>query len=83
MLSEMLIFFSNLLLQSAPGVSPFPTSSAPMEKRDYTISELIETEKNYIDVLNMIKTHFLKPLSECIFVSEEEVKCIFFCIEVI
>ncbi|XP_035216160.1 protein vav-like isoform X3 [Stegodyphus dumicola] len=34
----------------------------PVEKRDYCIKELIETEKNYIEALNMIIKHFMRPL---------------------
>jgi len=36
----------------------------PIEKRDYCIKELVETEKNYCDALLMIITHFMKPLSK-------------------
>ncbi|XP_054717331.1 protein vav-like [Uloborus diversus] len=36
--------------------------SLPVEKRDYCIKELIETEKNYIEALNMIIKHFMRPL---------------------
>lgn len=32
------------------------------EKRDYCIRELLETEKNYVDALNMIIRHFSRPL---------------------
>lgn len=41
-----------------------PASQAvlPVEKRDYCIKELIETEKNYIEALNMIIKHFMRPL---------------------
>nr|KAG5712459.1 hypothetical protein BaRGS_011433 [Batillaria attramentaria] len=34
----------------------------PKTKRDHCIKELIDTEKNYVDVLQMIVTHFIKPL---------------------
>ncbi|RWS24881.1 protein vav-like protein [Leptotrombidium deliense] len=34
----------------------------PIEKRDYCIKELVETEKNYIEALNMIVRHFMRPL---------------------
>lgn len=34
----------------------------PVEKRDYCIKELVETEKNYYDALNMIIKHFMRPL---------------------
>ncbi len=36
----------------------------PIEKRDYCIKELVETEKNYCDALLMITTHFIQPLSK-------------------
>ena len=36
----------------------------PIEKRDYCVKELVETEKNYCDALNMIVTHFIQPLSK-------------------
>ncbi|KAG1675829.1 Protein vav [Nymphon striatum] len=38
------------------------TASIPLEKRDYCIKELVETESNYIDALNMIVKHFMRPL---------------------
>ena len=52
----------------------------PVDKRDFSICELIETEKNYIDALSMIKNNFIVPLSK--YLSEDEKKCIFFGIEV-
>lgn len=33
------------------------------EKRDYVIQELVETERNYSDVLNSLLKHFARPLS--------------------
>lgn len=36
-------------------------SPAPLAKRDYCIRELVETEKNYIEALNMIMRHFVRP----------------------
>ncbi|UXI16403.1 60S ribosomal protein L7 [Sarcoptes scabiei] len=38
----------------------------PMNKRDYCIKELIETESNYCDALEMIIQHFINPLSKVI-----------------
>lgn len=35
----------------------------PKEKRDYCLKELVETEAKYVDVLEMLKTHFLKAPS--------------------
>lgn len=34
----------------------------PTEKRDYVINELIETEKNYVDVLATLYRCFMRPL---------------------
>ena len=36
----------------------------PIEKRDYCIKELVETEKNYCEALRMIINHFYHPLSK-------------------
>lgn len=49
--------------------------SVPMEKRDYCIKELVETEKNYIEALNMIIRHFMHPLKSVI--KPEDRKIIF------
>ena len=35
----------------------------PKEKRDWVIKELIETEGSYVDVLNMLRKHFIRPIS--------------------
>ena len=35
----------------------------PKEKRDYCIKELIETEGSYVDVLNMLRKHFIRPIT--------------------
>ena len=53
---------------------------APMDKREYAIRELVETEKNYLKALDMIRNCFLRPLTAVL--SSEERKCIFFGIEV-
>jgi len=45
------------------------------EKRDYVIKELLETEKNYVDVLASLQRHFMKPLSNLL--REEDMKVIF------
>jgi len=45
------------------------------EKRDYVIKELLETEKNYVDVLASLQRHFMKPLSNML--REEDMKVIF------
>ncbi len=35
----------------------------PKDKRDYCVKELVETEGNYVDVLNMLRKHFIKQIS--------------------
>ena len=35
---------------------------SPVTKRDYCAQELVETEKNYVDALNMIHKNFYLPL---------------------
>ncbi|XP_029849038.3 guanine nucleotide exchange factor VAV3 isoform X2 [Ixodes scapularis] len=53
---------------------PVPTTpAAPLEKRDYCIKELIETEKNYIEALNMITRDFMRPLKDVLTPEENEV----------
>lgn len=47
----------------------------PSEKRDFCIKELVETEKNYIEALNMIVKHFQRPLKDII--SQEDRRIIF------
>ena len=34
----------------------------PKEKRDYCIRELIETEGNYVDALNMLRKNFIRSV---------------------
>ena len=41
-------------------------TALPFEKRDYCVKELVETEKNYIEALNMIVKHFVRPLKSVI-----------------
>ncbi|XP_065362778.1 protein vav [Calliphora vicina] len=38
------------------------TSATSFEQRDYVIRELIDTESNYLDVLNALKTKFMAPM---------------------
>ncbi|XKL67365.1 hypothetical protein PGB90_002856 [Kerria lacca] len=47
-----------------------------IEKRDYVINELIETEKNYVDVLKTLQKSFMGPLSS--FMREDDYSIIFF-----
>nr|XP_018902784.1 PREDICTED: protein vav isoform X1 [Bemisia tabaci] len=43
--------------------SEVPTPiSHNLEKRDYVINELVETEKNYVDVLGTLQKCFIRPL---------------------
>ncbi|CAL8143746.1 unnamed protein product [Orchesella dallaii] len=46
------------------------------EKRDYVKGELVETESNYIDALNMVKKNFMKPLASIL--KEDDRKVVFF-----
>jgi len=48
------------------------------------VNEIIDTEKNYIDALNMIITKFIVPLTSGNpnLLNEDEKNCIFFGIEV-
>lgn len=55
-------------------VNEVPTTpAAPLEKRDYCIKELIETEKNYIEALNMITRDFMRPLKDVLTPEENEI----------
>ncbi|XP_017779604.1 PREDICTED: protein vav isoform X2 [Nicrophorus vespilloides] len=36
--------------------------SQPLEKRDYVIKELMDTESNYVDVLSKIQKYYINPL---------------------
>ncbi|XP_043213981.1 protein vav-like isoform X12 [Amphibalanus amphitrite] len=38
------------------------TAKAPLEKRDYCLNELLETEANYVSVLEMLREKFMEPL---------------------
>ncbi|XP_065334269.1 protein vav isoform X1 [Cloeon dipterum] len=38
------------------------STSQALEKRDYVIKELVETEKNYIEVLQNLQNYFMRPL---------------------
>ncbi|XP_037814179.1 protein vav [Lucilia sericata] len=51
------------------------TSATSFEQRDYVIRELIDTESNYLDVLNALKTKFMAPLERLL--KPEEIKQIF------
>ena len=47
----------------------------PNDKRGYMIDELFETEKNYVQVLEIVITHFLEKLK--IILNHEDIKIIF------
>ena len=46
----------------------------PKEERDYCLQELIETEANYVDVLNLLRKNFIRPITT---INECEKKLIF------
>jgi len=46
----------------------------PKEKRDFIIKELIETEANYVEVLNMLRKHFIRPITN---IKDQDKKVIF------
>ncbi|KAG1651347.1 Guanine nucleotide exchange factor VAV2 [Nymphon striatum] len=54
--------YEDLCAYNRGGSQVRSTASIPLEKRDYCIKELVETESNYIDALNMIVKHFMRPL---------------------
>ncbi|VVC33602.1 Hypothetical protein CINCED_3A016799 [Cinara cedri] len=50
---------------SSIAISEHPViAQQTIEKRDYVINELVETEKNYVDVLQTLLKCFIKPLSK-------------------
>uniref|UniRef100_A0A146M5X0 Protein vav n=2 Tax=Lygus hesperus TaxID=30085 RepID=A0A146M5X0_LYGHE len=61
--------------QYSPSIAVPTAISHSFEKRDYVITELVETEKNYIDVLNTLLRCFIRPLSSIL--KEDDVKIIF------
>lgn len=56
------------------------TSSHSLEKRDYVIRELVDTECNYVDVLSKIIKYFLRPLTP--YLKPQDLQVIFFGIKV-
>ncbi|XP_041974123.1 protein vav isoform X2 [Aricia agestis] len=52
------------------------TSSHSVEKRDYVIRELVDTESNYVDVLSKIIKYFLRPLTP--YLKPQDMQVIFF-----
>ncbi|XP_014605892.1 PREDICTED: protein vav isoform X4 [Polistes canadensis] len=60
--------YQELLCFSTPPQHDWPSTEkggaiSGGEKRDYVIQELVETERNYSDVLNSLLKHFARPLS--------------------
>ena len=51
----------NNTASSLPRVAPHLTQ--PKGKRDHCIKELVETEANYVDVLSMLRKHFVRPMA--------------------
>ncbi|XP_023037071.1 protein vav isoform X3 [Drosophila willistoni] len=51
------------------------TSATSFEQRDYVIRELIDTESNYLDVLNALKAKFMSPLERHL--NQDELRLIF------
>ncbi|XP_030379077.1 protein vav isoform X1 [Scaptodrosophila lebanonensis] len=54
---------------------PETTSATSFEQRDYVIRELVDTESNYLDVLNALKAKFMAPLERHL--NPDELKQIF------
>ena len=46
----------------------------PKEKRDFVLVELLETEANYVDVLNRLRKNFIRPITT---IPESDKKIIF------
>lgn len=57
-----------------------PTASHSLEKRDHVINELVETEKNYIDVITTLQRCFMRPLQNVL--KEEDFRIIFMGVKV-
>ncbi|XP_070177253.1 guanine nucleotide exchange factor VAV2-like isoform X4 [Littorina saxatilis] len=57
------------------------TPLQPKTKRDHCIKELLDTEKNYVDALEMIVTQFIKPLQPHL--DPEKMETIFCRIEIL
>lgn len=53
---------------------PQPSITASLEQRDFVIRELIETEANYLDVLQALKNKFMQPMEKLL---KDEIKIIF------
>uniref|UniRef100_A0A6B2EJZ5 Putative rho guanine nucleotide exchange factor vav3 n=1 Tax=Phlebotomus kandelakii TaxID=1109342 RepID=A0A6B2EJZ5_9DIPT len=51
------------------------SSSTSFEQRDFVIRELVDTESNYLDVLNALRYKFMQPMEKVL--SKEDIKLIF------
>lgn len=51
------------------------SSSASIEQRDFVIRELVDTENNYLDVLNALRYKFMQPMEKLL--TKDEVRAIF------
>ncbi|XP_059607370.1 protein vav isoform X2 [Phlebotomus argentipes] len=51
------------------------SSSTSFEQRDFVIRELVDTESNYLDVLNALRYKFMQPMEKLL--SKEDIKLIF------
>ncbi|XP_055698725.1 protein vav isoform X1 [Phlebotomus papatasi] len=54
---------------------PEVSSSTSFEQRDFVIRELVDTESNYLDVLNALRYKFMQPMEKLL--SKEDIKIIF------
>lgn len=46
----------------------------PRDKKDFCLKELVETEANYVDALNMLRKNFIRPITT---ISESDKKVVF------
>lgn len=58
----------------------FQQVDEPHEKRDYVIKELVDTERNYVEVLCKLKNNFMSKLLN--FIPKENLDIIFYHIHV-
>lgn len=70
---------TNLLMPPFFPLSSFgkkiqPSITASLEQRDYVIKELVETEANYLDVLDALKYKFMQPMEKLL---RDEIQVIF------
>ncbi|XP_055695535.1 protein vav isoform X1 [Lutzomyia longipalpis] len=54
---------------------PEVSSSTSFEQRDFVIRELVDTESNYLDVLNALRYKFMQPMEKLL--SKDDIKLIF------